>query len=291
MKTRIFSFKMGAASFLLMLSVAIKIFSTNAFIPQTQQHRRQKIMKHMEYCSALASPLSQPSLLLSASGSTETTESSVDGGTVVQGQQEIDLLDEADKIFNYIDKNNDESISLEELTNHLVGEMGYSDKYTDFLFTSIDTDMDGQITREEMKFAFYNFEALSMYMTLGMGGSDITNRKAFKQLARKNSSTSPEARDKLLLDDLADLIFDIIDKDSSGEISKKELKTHFDNVTSKYGVTNKGTAKQSMDYVSTMFATLDVNEDGDISRKEIRAAFAKYDFKLLASTFGLRLSY
>ena len=276
MKSRIGgSIKLVTAS--LLLSVAA------AFIPQTQEYRRHKIMKHAECSSGLVSPLlSRPLSLLSASGSTEASESSL---------KEIDLLVEADKIFNYIDKNSDGVICLEELQDHLVGEMGYSDEYTEYLFASIDTDSDGQITKEEMRFAFYNFEALSMYMTLGLGGSDITKRKAFKQLARKNSSTSPEARDKLLLDDLADLIFDIIDKDSSGEISKSELKKHFDNVTSKHGVTSKGSAKQSSDYVSTMFATLDVNEDGDISRKEIRAAFAKYDFKLLASTFGMRLSY
>lgn len=37
----------------------------------------------------------------------------------------------------------------------------------------------------------------------------------------------------LLLDDLADLIFDIIDTDKNGIMSVDELKTYFESVTSK----------------------------------------------------------
>jgi len=38
-----------------------------------------------------------------------------------------------------------------------------------------------------------------------------------------------------------------------------------------------------------MFATLDADKDGGICREEVRTAFEKYDFKLLARTFGLRV--
>jgi len=184
--------------------------------------------------SPMISSSSSPTMLF-ASSSTEEEEATASS---TDSNNEIDLLDEVDSIFDSVDTNGDGAISLEELRAHLVDEMGYTKDYTEYLFASIDTDSSGSISKEEMKFAFYNFEALSMYMTFGMGGADITNRKAFKKLALKNagaalSDSDPEARDKLLLDDLADLIFDIIDTDSSGEISKDELKAHFDSVTSK----------------------------------------------------------
>lgn len=267
-----------------MSSLAFTDVSAFTFMqaPQ-QQQQRQMIGK--------STTVSNTSPLLSQSKSTTTSTSPM---TLFAGadvdNKDIDLLEEADEIFDYVDSNGDGVISLEELQTHLVEEMGYTAEYTKYLFASIDTDSDGSITKEEMRFAFYNFEALSMYMTFGVGGSDVTNRKAFKELARKNSSTSPETRDKLLLNDLADLIFDIIDTDSSGEISKEELKSHFDNVTAKFGDDDKqGTEKQANDYVSTMFATLDADKDGGICREEVRTAFEKYDFKLLARTFGLRV--
>ncbi|MGK3760931.1 MAG: Ca2+-binding EF-hand superfamily protein [Bacillariaceae sp.] len=273
-----------------MSSLAFTDVSAFTFMqaPQQQQHRQLIGSRTTTTTASNASPL------LSQSQSQSTLTSSSSSTILFAGagvdNKEIDLLEEADEIFDYVDSNGDGVISLEELQTHLVKEMGYTEEYTKYLFASIDTDSDGSITKEEMRFAFYNFEALSMYMTFGVGGSDVTNRKAFKELARKNSSTSPETRDKLLLDDLADLIFDIIDTDSSGEISKEELKTHFENVTSKFGGDDKqGTEKQARDYVSTMFATLDADKDGGICREEIRTAFEKYDFKLLARTFGLRV--
>ena len=219
-----------------------------------------------------------------------------------QQHDRIDLLDEVDSIFDCIDTNGDGEISPDELRAHLVDDMGYSQKYTNYLFDSIDTDSNGSISLEELRFAFYNFEALSMYMTFGMGGADMTQRPAFKKLALKSAhqyydmendddDEQQRTHDKLLLDDLADLIFDIIDTDKSGAISTKELTAHFDQVTQKLAKTAKdqATQKQAQEYVDTMFATLDVDKNGEIERAEIRAAFDKYDFKLLARTFGLKV--
>lgn len=208
----------------------------------------------------------------------------------------IDLLDEVDSIFDCVDKNGDGEITQEELKSHLVDEMGYSKEYTDYLFESIDTDSNGSISREELRFAFYNFEALSMYMTFGMGGADMTQRASFKKLALQSSGQSyfdqeDVDTDKLLLDDLADLIFEMIDTDQSGEITRQELKDHFDQVTEKLSKNSKdkATSEQAQEYVQTMFETLDANQDGMICRQEIRAAFEKYDFKLLARVFGLKV--
>ena len=148
-------------------------------------------------------------------------------------------MDEVDSIFDCVDKNGDGEITLEELKEHLVGEMGYTKEYTEYLYESIDTDSNGSISREELRFAFYNFEALSMYMTFGMGGADMTQRQSFKKLALQSAQqyydpdSSGANSSKLLLDDLADLIFDMIDIDQSGEITRKELEVHFEGVTEK----------------------------------------------------------
>jgi len=218
----------------------------------------------------------------SISADTATTDADAD---IEAAGKEIDLLEEVDAIFDSVDVNKDGLISADELRTHLVDVMGYSSEYTTYLFASLDTNADGVITKEEMKFAFYNFEALSMYMTFGVGGSDVTSREAFKEFALRQNAG--EGRDKLLLNDLADLIFDMIDTDNSGEIDKEELRKHFDNVTNKF---DEDSADQlAKEYVQTMFATLDADKNGSIDRQEIQAAFQKYDFKLLARTFGLRV--
>jgi len=224
---------------------------------------------------------------VSATSDEATEDSATDTKGNSNSNDSIDLLDEVDSIFDCVDTNKDGQISQDELRAHLVDEMGYSKKYTDYLFESIDTDSNGSISREELGFAFYNFEALSMYMTFGIGGAEITQQNSFKKLAQ-NSDAAPEARDKLLLDDLADLIFDMIDTDKSGEITREELEAHFDSVTKKLD-SGKVTQQQANEYVQTMFATLDVDKDGNICREEIRTAFEKYDFKLLARTFGLKV--
>ena len=209
--------------------------------------------------------------------------SATSDATDTASKNEIYLLDEVDSIFDCVDKNGDGEISPEELRSHLVDEMGYSTKYADYLFESIDTDSIGSISREKLKFAFYNFEALSMYMTFGVGGAAITQQRSFEKMALNGQ------RDKLLLDDLADLIFDMIDTDQSGEITKEELQAHFDQVTAKLDSGEGSSQEQANEYVRTMFATLDADSDGNICREEIRTAFGKYDFKLLAQTFGLKV--
>jgi Ca2+-binding EF-hand superfamily protein len=236
------------------------------------------------------------------SAATSSTKVAERLGTNSNNKQEIFLLDEVDSIFDCVDKNGDGEITREELKSHLVDEMGYTKKYTNYLFESIDTDSNGSISREELRFAFYNFEALSMYMTFGMGGADITQRAAFKKLALQSAhkyydmendgfTAADESFDRLLLDDLADLIFEMIDTDQSGAISKDELKAHFDSVTEKLSknARDRATREQAQEYVQTMFDTLDANQDGSICKDEIRVAFQKHDFKLLARTFGLKV--
>mmetsp|Transcript_2554 Transcript_2554/g.4641 ORF Transcript_2554/g.4641 Transcript_2554/m.4641 type:complete len:285 (-) Transcript_2554:46-900(-) len=196
-------------------------------------------------------------------------------------EDEVDIFEEAEAIFDCVDVNQDGVISPDELRHHLVNQMGYSTEYTNFLFESIDMDSDGELSRQEFRFAFYNFEAVSLYMTLGVGGSELTSSDAFQNISKQMSW---ESRDTLLLDDLADMIFDMIDTDESGEIDASELQAHFDTVTAKLG-----TDSQAIEYVNDIMTVLDANKDGVIERGEMRVGFRKYDFKFLAKTFGLRV--
>jgi len=213
-----------------------------------------------------------------SSSAAAADESTVDNNA---NKSEIDLNAEAEAIFDSIDENKDGVISSDELRSHLM-DMGYSKEYTGYLFDSIDMDNDGEITRTEFRFAFYNFEAVSMYTTFGVGGSDVTSSEAFQKMSKQLGS---EAGTTLLLDDLADLIFDMIDTDQSGAIDVQELRDHFDTVTLKLGATDN----QATKYVEDMMTVLDANKDGIVERDEMRGAFQKYDFKFLAQTFGLRV--
>lgn len=217
-------------------------------------------------------------LRVSAETTSTTTSSDNDDGNF------INLLDEVDSIFDTVDTNGDGEISPQELSEHLVEKMGYSKQYTDFLFESIDTDSNGAISRDELGFAFYNFEALSMYMTLGLGGSEITQNKSFAKLIARG-----QRDDTLRLDDLADLIFDLIDTDESGAISEQELLDHFAKVTDKLDGNQGASKSQAAEYVQSMFGSLDADKNGSLSRTELREAFGKHDFKLLSRVFGLRV--
>ena len=195
---------------------------------------------------------------------------------------EINLFEEANAIFDSVDNNNDGVISSEELRSHLVDQMGYTVKYTQYLFDTMDMDSDGEISREEFRFAFYNFEGVSLYLTMGVGGKDLTSSSAFQKMSKQIMATGP--RDTLQVDDLSDMIFAMMDKDDSGEIDTAELKAHFDTVTAQ-----EGTDQQANKYVADIMSILDVNHDGVIQPTEMRSAFSKFDFKFLAETFGLRV--
>jgi len=244
-----------------------KSILVSPMVVQQRQHRQKMVHSASSYHRSNTVPL------FSAAAADNSSE------------KKIDVFSEVDAIFKSIDTNQDGVISPEELSNHLVTKMGYTPEYTDYLFTSFDSDDDGEITMKEMRFAFYNFEALSMYMTFGVGGSDITSRVAFQKFLDRPQYG--EDSDKLVVDDMADLIFEMIDTDGSGEIDRKELLAYFEKITDKFA--KKGTDSQAEEYVQTMFATLDVNQDSAIQIEEMRAAFQKYDFKLLAQTFGLRV--
>mmetsp|Transcript_25460 Transcript_25460/g.38441 ORF Transcript_25460/g.38441 Transcript_25460/m.38441 type:complete len:276 (-) Transcript_25460:105-932(-) len=215
-----------------------------------------------------------------------------DSGSVTTSES-IELLPEADAIFDSIDTDCDGSITGAELKNHLMNTMGYSadSPQCRYLFEAFDSDRSGEISREELRAAFcsQNYGAVALYMTFGLGGSLMTSglsaevfNERVQQITDRTRSDPTSFSNKVLLDDLADLVFDLIDTDKSGVIDKKELREHFDRVTDQ-----EGTEKQAKEYVETIFSVLDIDSDGVVNREEMKDAFKKYDFRFLYTTLGL----
>lgn len=222
------------------------------------------------YSHAISNQPSVSSLAVSASSSVDEDNS------------DIDLLQEANAIFDSIDVNQDGSISEAECRNHMMDTMGCSEDSASHLFALMDIDVNGEISRKEMTYAFQNYGAINLYMTLGLGGTEVMTGAYSERIKRITKNAKAQDSSKLLLDDLADLVFDLIDTDQSDKIDKDELRDHFDRVT-KQVITNK----QAKEYVETIFSVIDINDDNFISREEMRATFKQYDFRFLCNALGL----
>merc|ERR1712194_347805 len=145
----------------------------------------------------------------------------------------------------------------------------------------IDQNADGCISREEMRFAFSNYDILALYDALGVSDKkkDIKNDKVYKRAIdkiRSDANIDPLAS-PAMLNILADLMFDKIDTDGSGEIDLKELKEH-------YNESDVGISESA----KSILTALDVNSDGKISREEMRAGFNQFNPKSLSKAFAVR---
>ena len=77
------------------------------------------------------------------------------------------IYDVADTLFNVVDRNGDEFISKEELASHLLLAR-YSEDSVEALFDLIDIDMDGSVSRAELRDAFVKHPSLRGSPAMGV---------------------------------------------------------------------------------------------------------------------------
>merc|ERR1712232_1046194 len=96
--------------------------------------------------------------------------------------------------------------------------------------------------------------AMALYVTFGLGGSPIEEmmedykvrvEQITERVVLNNDGT-------LRLEDVADMVFDLIDTDQSGVIDREELRNHFDRVT----VLESSTDSQTKEYMDTIFSVI-----------------------------------
>merc|ERR1711865_1283468 len=146
----------------------------------------------------------------------------------------------ADCIFDTIDTDEDGTVSNGELQDYLEEIVGvsHSPKSIRLLFATLDQNADGCISRDEMRFAFSNYDIMALYEAFGItgtskkmvAGKDILSDAVIKQSIdklRSDANIDPRAS-PAMLNILADLMFDKIDTDNSGEIDVAELKEHYE---------------------------------------------------------------
>lgn len=153
---------------------------------------------------------------------------------------------DADSFFAAIDEDGDGSISSAELGIHL-SQIGYAETATEKFFEVLDVNSDGGISRQELREAFVRYEDPALRAALGLGTAE------------------------------ADTIFDRIDTDSDGQLSKAEVCAYLE---------EKGFDTQTA--ADTIFKTLDADDNGTISRDELRNGCVRYS--ALREALGLRSS-
>jgi len=183
--------------------------------------------------------MSEQSLVgdLQEAGAADLTADLTVGAVLPTGNAvEIDfgrIYAEADQFFADIDVNGDGSITVDELRAHLGS---YADIAVNSIFELLDVNSDGGISAAELREAFVRYEDPSLRLALGLGTAE------------------------------ADRIFDRIDADGDGELTKAELVAFLE----------AGGFPLQPGAADTIFATLDANGDGSISRAELRDGYVRY---------------
>jgi Ca2+-binding EF-hand superfamily protein len=150
---------------------------------------------------------------------------------------------DADCIFTIIDVDGSGTISREELTDHL-SVAGYTKKVINKIFARMDVNNDNQISEKEFRGGMVLFTALQSAPGLGNYNAEFVQE---------------------MYQD-ADNVFNSADADGDDEIDQSEMKSHLGRMF----------PKSSDKTTDNIFKMLDTNGDGRVSREEFRDAFCRY---------------
>ena len=154
---------------------------------------------------------------------------------------------DADVIFSIIDKDGNGYLELNELTNHLK-PVGYTEKVIQSIFTKMDMNNDGKISRQEFQGGMVLFAALQSAPGLGNYNSEFVKE----------------------IHEDADQVFQSVDVNGDGSIDVKELKNHLKRTKV---LESDKFSEQAIDRV---FLMLDMDGNKRIEKEELRDAFARY---------------
>ena len=154
---------------------------------------------------------------------------------------------DADVIFSIIDKDGNGYLELNELTNHLK-PVGYTEKVIQSIFTKMDMNNDGKISRQEFQGGMVLFAALQSAPGLGNYNSEFVKE----------------------IHEDADQVFQSVDVNGDGSIDVKELKNHLKRTKV---LESDKFSEVAMDRV---FLMLDMDGNKRIEKEELRDAFARY---------------
>lgn len=159
-------------------------------------------------------------------------------------------------VFAVLDYDGDGQLTIAELSQHL-GGAGYSVAAIANLFDTVDIDKDGEISCDELCACFARFATLRQEPGLGDFDVDFVDESNL----------------------MADELFDQIDIDGDGQITKVELQAHLKE------------SSYSEAAVGAIFDAIDVNDDGELSREELRGGLARYGALRLALGVGKYYDY
>lgn len=180
---------------------------------------------------------------------------------------------DADAVFALLDLDGDEQLTLEELSWHL-GGAGYSLAAVENIFSTLCADSecriatvseecdDRTVSRDELRQCFERFATLREVPGL-VNTKEPNSKKMTAEIERA-----------------ADELFDAIDTDGDGQISKVELHARLSESEGKWR------PSYSMRASDKVFDAIDTDGNGKISREELRGGMVRYSALRLAFGVG-----